>query len=109
MNGLIIKSKNKDNDPDILIYSATASEYRRMEKIKSQKKRKLKIDGNNKLIEYIKDKLSHRHSLKVIAGRLKAIGTQAAGVETLISAKTLYNYVDHDKVEFINRNSLKLK
>jgi IS30 family transposase len=103
LRGLIEKPQSTVTKSPILVYSPQASEYKHDKKIKQLKHRTLKILEHPKLQAFVTTCIANRYSLKTIAGCLYF---RKEDVETKISSKTLYNYVDDERVAFINRHVL---
>jgi IS30 family transposase len=74
-----------------MVYKADTAQMRREENA-SRKGRGLKIGHDQKLADYIEDKIKkEKWSPDAIVGRIKVEGTE---FETTICTKTVYNYID---------------
>jgi IS30 family transposase len=86
-------------------YSCDASEQYHTKIANKRTIQKTKILLNSKLKEFVMSLLPCQ-SLKSIGGRSK-IAFEEGLIETMITHKTLYNYIGNRNVEFINDSALK--
>jgi hypothetical protein len=86
-----------ENSPQLMFYARDRSDQHHKAVTEKRKRQQVKIERYPKLMSFVKQHLSSQ-SLKGIGGRTKIEMTKG-NIESSISSKTLYNYINNKHVE----------